>query len=78
MTLFVDIRNGNDVIHTYAATRTDKRIPHPGWHEYLVQSCPKRDGGTGFIVGHVNHRYEDGAAVLALKVMKLVTPEDDK
>jgi len=78
MTFYIDIRIEKDIIYTYAATRTERRFVDPGCHEYLVRSCPRENMGTGFVIGCVKHRYEDGAAVLALKVLKIITPEDEE
>jgi hypothetical protein len=81
MALIIEIRENEKRIRGYSAERLgDKK---QGWNQYLVKKfvplpvptlCQVRPiEHEIFRIGVIRHKYEDGADVLAFKVLQLIT-----
>ena len=77
MVLTVDIGINETTIHNYCARRLGPKKKN-GMNEYEVYCPPDSLEGTGFIIGKITHRYEDGANILALKILNLVVGSKDQ
>lgn len=89
MALIIKIQENATLIHGYSARRLGEK--RAGWNRYLVEQyilSPEFIENTrAFIPGELltsmklgilRHKYEDGADVLALKVMKMVVEAKKK
>ena len=73
MSLVVDIGINADRIRRYSAQRIGDKAH--GWNDYIVFLHPPKPIPVQRI-GIVRHKYEDGANVLAFKVLHLITDDE--
>ena len=77
LTITVEIRINENNIRTYCARRIGEESP-TGWDDYEVYCPPESLDAEKTSLGTIRHKYEDGSTKLALKILKLVTPDDNE
>jgi hypothetical protein len=77
MALVIDISENADKIRQYGAQRIGEK--KQGWNEYQIYRRVIKNG-TIFneyeSMGRISHKYEDGADVLAFKVLKFISEQE--
>ncbi len=71
MALVITIGDCADTIRLYSAQRIGDKVH--GWNDYIVFRHPPYAVDPLERIGVVRHKYEDGADVLAFKVLHLIT-----
>lgn len=69
MSLYVELQINDVPIDSVAVTRTTSHGSQPdsvNWYRWVMYR------GQGKIIGHVEHRYGDGAVALAAKVLTAI------
>lgn len=72
MALYVTISINDDVLQTYGASRLGEK--ETGVNEYRV--CKYVDGQRVYLKGKLLHNYEDGANVMAQKLLTFVAEDE--
>ena len=71
MALVITIGDCADTIRRYSAQRIGDKAH--GWNNYIVFRHPPYAVDPRERIGVIRHKYEDGADVLAFKVLHLIT-----
>jgi hypothetical protein len=72
MSLYIKLYINEDQLQVFAATRMSNK---PQWNTYEIS---KISNGRGVVIGETRHRYDDGAVILARKVLKIAIREEGK
>lgn len=73
MALYVSIRINEDTIHTFGAQNVTDKVMVVGDNIYRI--CKYVDGKRVFIPGLLHHNREDGAVVLAQKLLERIVQQ---